>query len=134
MHRRSIAALIVTGVATAGLAACATTDRPGDFVDPEAPVATVVGEAENCIPIVQIRNSRVRSDDTIDFEMTGGKVYRNTLPNSCGGLGFEKTFSYSTSLSQLCSTDIITVLDTSTQMSRGSCGLGEFVPVVYVED
>lgn len=88
------------------------------------------GKPESCINLRQIRESRVRDDQTIDFYMIGGKVYRSTLPNSCPQLGFEKRFSYKTSLSQLCSTDIITVL-TSPGISTGaSCGLGQFQPVV----
>ena len=87
------------------------------------------GPAVSCIPLTGIRASHVRSDEVIDFEMAGGKVYRNTLPSSCPSLGFEERFSYETSLSQLCSTDIITVLY-STPLSRGaSCGLGAFQPV-----
>jgi hypothetical protein len=101
---------------------------------PVEPAATVLGAAETCIPVVQIRTSRVRSDRVIVFEMTGSKVYRNTLPADCPGLGFEQSFSYATSLTQLCSTDIIHVL----QHTGGSvheaagCGLGQFVPVSYV--
>ena len=76
-----------------------------------------------------IRETRVRNDRTIDFYANGGKVYRNVLPYSCPSLGFEERFSYKTSLSQLCSTDIITVL-TSPGIKRGaSCGLGKFQPV-----
>ncbi|WP_231639363.1 hypothetical protein [Sphingomonas profundi] len=88
-------------------------------------------KAENCVQIVQIRETRVRDDSTIDFYMRDGRIYRNTLPNSCPQLGFEESFSYATSLSQLCSVDIITVLNrTGGGLMRGaSCGLGSFVPV-----
>ena len=87
------------------------------------------GKPISCIPLTQIQQSRVRDDQTIDFYMGGKKVYRNTLPNSCPQLGFEKRFAYKTSLSQLCSTDIITVL-VEPGISRGaSCGLGQFQPV-----
>jgi hypothetical protein len=97
----------------------------------KAPAAKVVGEAVSCIPIVQIRSSRVHDDSTIDFEMGGGKVYRNSLPNSCPSLGFEEAFTYETSLSQLCSTDIIYPLQRyGNDVRRGAgCGLGQFVPV-----
>jgi hypothetical protein len=63
------------------------------------------------------------------------KVYRNTLPYSCPQLGFEERFLYKTSLSQLCSTDIITVLTSGgPDLSRGaSCGLGQFQPVELVK-
>ena len=93
------------------------------------PDATAAGEAVNCVSLQSIRSTRVHGDSTIDFHMGGGKVYRNTLPNSCPNLGFQESFLYKTSLSQLCSVDIITVLQ-SPGLSRGaSCGLGKFQPV-----
>jgi len=95
--------------------------------------AVPAGKPESCIPITQIRESRVLSDNIIDFHMNNGKVYRNTLPNSCPQLGFEEAFRYETSLSQLCSTDIITVLIQGSGVHRGaSCGLGQFQPVTGV--
>jgi len=87
------------------------------------------GPAVDCISIPEIRNTRVRDDRTIDFYTSGNKVYRNTLPYACSGLGFEEKFSYSTSLSRLCSVDVITVLHSSPAMSGPSCGLGKFQPV-----
>src|SRR3569623_1814030 len=96
------------------------------------PDAMPDGKAVSSIPLSSIQASHVRSDDVIDFEMIGGKVYRNTLPQSCPSLGFEQHFSYETSLSQLCSTDIIIVSSTSPPMRGPSCGLGEFQPVKLV--
>lgn len=96
----------------------------------EIPPATPAGKPQSCIPLRQIQQTQVHGDSTIDFIMSGHKVYRNTLPNACPSLGFEERFSYATSLSQLCSTDIITVLHASPSLSPGaSCGLGEFQPV-----
>ncbi|HMQ25109.1 MAG TPA: hypothetical protein PKA98_03910, partial [Acidimicrobiales bacterium] len=92
--------------------------------------ATVVGDAQSCIPISQIRGSRVHDNYTIDFD-TAGKTYRNTLPHGCPGLGSEQAFTYETSLTQLCNTDIIYVLRRiGGDYQRGAgCGLGSFVPV-----
>jgi hypothetical protein len=87
------------------------------------------GKPTDCIPINQIRSSRVRDDRTIDFYMTGKRVYRNVLPNACPSLGFEERFLYRTSISSLCSTDIITVLYNAPAMQGPSCGLGQFQPV-----
>ena len=93
------------------------------------PAATPIGDAVNCVPLRNIQSTRVYGDSVIDFHMSGGKVYRNVLPNSCPSLGFEERFLYKTSLSELCSVDIITVL-TSPGLSPGaSCGLGKFQPV-----
>lgn len=123
-------ALIITASLLAGGSA-ATAKR-----EPKAPPeATETGPAVDCIAIVQIRESRVRNDQVIDFRGSGKKWYRNTLPSSCPGLGFEERFLYKTSLSQLCSVDIITVLhSTGGRLTQGaSCGLGKFQPVELVK-
>ncbi|MEV5031587.1 hypothetical protein MRBLMC3_000768 [Sphingobium sp. LMC3-1-1.1] len=88
------------------------------------------GKAVDCVQLTAIRSTEVRDDRTIDFIMNGNKVYRNTLPMSCPSLGSEKRFMYKTSLSQLCSVDIITVLYQTGGLQRGpSCGLGKFQPM-----
>jgi len=99
------------------------------------PAATPTGPAVSCIPLAQIRESRVRDDWTIDFRMNGNQWYRNTLPNRCSSLGFQRAFSYSTSLSQLCNVDIITVFNNGggPQGPMGSCGLGQFQPVTLAK-
>ena len=101
---------------------------PGAARDRGVPPATTTGPAVSCIPLARIRASHVRSDRVIDFEMTGRRTYRNTLPNACPQLGFEERFGYATSLGQLCSTDIIHVL-TGTGIRGASCGLGQFQPI-----
>jgi hypothetical protein len=109
------------------LIACAPTER--DEADQRALAeARPAGEPADCIPIARIRHSRIRDDRTIDFEMSGGKVYRNSLPEECSGLHFEESFSYRTSLSQLCSTDLITV-NRGGGLDGPTCGLGRFQPV-----
>jgi hypothetical protein len=118
------------------LAGCASATASGDAsgsasgARPAVPPAKVTGADQNCVLIQNIRETRVRDDKTIDFYMRGGKVFRNTLPNSCPQLGFERAFSYSTSISQLCNVDIITVFINSGGIRRGaSCGLGKFTPI-----
>jgi hypothetical protein len=126
--------LLIAPLALAALAGCSNYGSSDNAAKPSrAPAAKVVGEPVDCVTIAGLR-STVRDDQTIDFE-SGSKTYRNTLPYSCSSLGFEKAFSYETSLSQLCSTDIIHVLrNTGGQLDRGSsCGLGKFVPIEYVK-
>lgn len=92
--------------------------------------ARVTGPARTCVPLAQIRNSRVRSDRVIDFSSGAGRqAYRVVLDQRCPQLGFEQRFTYSTSLSQLCAQDIITVLQGATPMRGASCGLAPFTPV-----
>lgn len=99
----------------------------------EVPVATPAGKPVDCLPTYQIRQSRVRSDSVIDFELRNGKTYRNTLPQSCPRLGFEERFGYRTTINQLCSTDIITVLSVAPPVGGASCGLGKFQPVTIAK-
>ena len=95
-----------------------------------APAAVPTGAPVNCIRTSSIRSTNVVDDQTIDFVMNGRQTFRNTLPNKCPQLGFERSFGYSTSVNQLCSVDIITVLVQGGGINRGaSCGLGKFVPI-----
>jgi hypothetical protein len=130
--------LLFATAAILGLGACAPVDPSSSRPDPKlaGPPATVVGEAETCIRTQAIRQSRVRSDQVIDFEMVGGRVFRSTLPNRCPRLGFERAFTYATSINQLCKQTIIRVISPRAgQLDVGAgCGLGEFVPVEYVEE
>lgn len=93
-----------------------------------------VGEPKSCVNISQIRSTKVVDNDTIDFRMAGGKTYRNALPQSCPSLKFEDRFSYRTSISQLCSVDIIRVLhDEGGRLYEGAgCGLGKFQQIEKV--
>ena len=123
---------LILGVVALGCAAGAASAGTGKGHQKEVVAARPIGQPVSCIPLRSIRETRVHGDRTIDFHMYGrNKVYRNTLPHQCPSLGFEERFLYKTSLSQLCSTDIITVLTSSGPgLSRGaSCGLGQFQPV-----
>lgn len=114
--------------------AIATLAAPGGARDRNAvPVATPAGEPQTCIPLRSIRESLVRSDQIIDFRVNGNRYYRVTLPHSCPNLGFERRFSYATSLSQLCAQDIITVFSQTPPMAGASCGLTPFQPVTLAK-
>jgi hypothetical protein len=83
-------------------------------------------ETRNCLFIANIRQTDVRNDRTIDFTLRDGSVWRSTLPYRCAQLGFERAFSYRTSISQLCRQDLITVIQQTGNQRGASCGLGEF--------
>ncbi len=122
-HRLLTALLFATAALIVGPAAA----RP--LKPAEEALIKPSGPPKSCIPLISIDHTRVRDDRTIDFYVRGRQVYRNVLPNSCPELGFEERFSYETSLSELCSTDIITVLHDSPPVRGASCGLGQFQPV-----
>lgn len=118
--------LAITSLAVAGCSQEDPSKRPA-----VAPKAEVVGTAESCVQLSQIRETRIRDDWTIDFIGNGDRVWRNTLTSRCPGLKSENAFTYETSLSQLCNVDIVYVLQNfGGRLQRGpGCGLGQFVPV-----
>lgn len=125
MIKRFTVASSVAAAAVALGACTAETDRADEI---RAPAAVAVGDPVNCVETNLIANTRVHDDRTIDFEMRGDRIYRNTLPYRCSGLGFQERFAYKTTIGRLCSTDTITVLQ-SGGVNGPTCGLGEFVPV-----
>lgn len=129
---RTIRPFIIV-LAALPLAACLQDTPPGSdgqgaARNVRAPQATVVGEPINCLSVSRIDGTDVHDDYTIDFEMRDNTVYRNTLPARCNGLGFEQRFGYDLRGTQLCSTDVIRVLDPD-GTTVSTCGLGQFVPV-----
>jgi hypothetical protein len=117
---RVILGLALMGFASGSIARPLTAAQEAGIKPDGAPI--------NCISLAQLYETRVRDDQTIDFFTRSGKVYRNHLPYSCPQLGWEEKFAHATSLTEICSTDIITVLNDS--IGRGaSCGLGQFQPV-----
>lgn len=88
-------------------------------------------EATHCVRIQSIDEIDIVNSGTLIFRMRGDEVYRNDLPHECPGLRQGDTLMYRSSVGQLCSVDIITVLeDWGFGFSPGaSCGLGMFEPI-----
>jgi hypothetical protein len=124
------AAAIAVG-AIIGLSLTATSSTAqGDRGDSDGP-----GEVRNCVNLRSIDHTSVVSDSTILFYGRGREIYRNDLPNRCPQLRTEQRFMYRVALSQLCSSDTITVLDDiGFGFTPGfTCGLGKFAPITKDE-
>ena len=119
--------LIASAALAIGFATASARDRG------TIPGATPDGDAISCVRTSNIRSTTVHGDSVIDFKMNNGKVYRNTLPMSCPSLGFEERFLHKSTVGELCSVDIITVLQSPGLTQGPSCGLGKFQPVKLVK-
>ncbi|WP_454796277.1 hypothetical protein [Novosphingobium lindaniclasticum] len=129
MLRRHIA---LVPFAPAVLLASACSQQEAKPPPPASPAAQAIGAAQDCLPLAQFSNTRIRDDWTIDFiGGAGNRVWRVTLPNRCSGLKSAESFTYATSLSQLCRNDIIYPLNrVGNGFQRGGgCGLAPFTPV-----
>tara|TARA_R110000824_G_scaffold95178_6_gene229011 strand:- start:93 stop:512 length:420 start_codon:yes stop_codon:yes gene_type:complete len=125
---RVLAPVLITALLATGGCVAADADMGGKSSVDDKYVIKTIGEPKSCIIRSRISSTDVIDDQTIDFKMINGDIYRNNLPHKCSGLAFEEAFSYKTSTNQLCSVDIIHVLtQTGGQLdTRGSCGLGKF--------
>ena len=112
--------------ATALLAGCAPMNRDSESRAAAIAAAQPVGDPVSCVSTPAIADTRVLDDQTIEFRMRNGDIYLNRLPSRCSGLGFNEGFSYRTSISQLCSVDLIHVLDRGSGIAGPTCGLGHF--------
>jgi hypothetical protein len=122
--------LLVTALATIASGAFG-----GSSAKKAADPVRAVGDPVNCVSTYNIRDTKIIDDRTIDFKMSGGKTYRNVMAYSCPGLRYEERFSYRPTNSQLCSVDIIRVLNNySSGLQEGAgCGLGKFQLVEKVD-
>jgi hypothetical protein len=88
-------------------------------------------EAKSCVDLRHIDYTHVIDDQNILFYMYGGNIYLNRLPHPATGLDRHQPFMYRTSVSRVCKSDIITVLeDWGFGFTPGaSTTLGKFEPI-----
>lgn len=122
--KKIIAAL---GLSLAMLAPAAASDK--------APLDgyTRTGETTNCLTINRIRESRILSKTQILFEMLDGDRYLSE-PENCN-LRKTYTLQYDATTNQLCTTSIVTLLDSGAGglHNAGGCGLAPFEKLTKVE-
>ena len=120
MNLRSVGALtLILGIGTADAALAQDDAEARDM------------EAEHCVRVDDVDDIDIVDAGTLIFRMRGGEVYRNDLPHECPGMRSNDTLMYRSSVGQLCSIDIVTVLeDWGFGFAPGvSCGLGMFHPI-----
>ena len=125
---RQVAACLAS-MAVLGACAVEPRDRVVAFEpDPNLPF-------DRCVSAGGIESTEVLDDQNILFHMRGGRTYRNFLPRRCPGLS-RRPFSYQTRGAQLCSVDVITVLENVGGIGPrpgATCSLGGFYPVTDAE-
>ena len=88
----------------------------------------IVGDPVSCITSRDIEDTDAVTDRVVLFHMRNGRTYRNDLPNSCPQLARDgSAFAYRTTISRLCSVDVIQVFEPGSRFVYGGCQLGKFV-------
>ena len=124
-------------IASMALAGCAYGDAdtaPAPIRDKEAKILAkelkgkVVGEPRKCINSRGVDAIRI-SDDTLLYRESGRLVYQNKLRGPCPGLTRGDDIMVTESFSgQLCSGDLIRLVDRTSGIQGPVCSLGDFVP------
>jgi hypothetical protein len=101
-------------------------------LDPEARIAKalegrVAGKPVDCIPQYRIQSSQIFEKTAILYK-AGSTWYLNRPVSGRNFLGRDDVLLTDTHSSDLCSIDIVRLLDSGSHFPSGSLGLGPFVP------
>ena len=88
----------------------------------------VAGEPVDCIMQREIRTARIYDHIGILYEMNNGLYYVNTPKSGASSLDWSDIMVTDTHSNQLCSIDVVKLMDSSTHMQTGFVGLDKFVP------
>jgi hypothetical protein len=95
-----------------------------------ATVSAQDGDPARCVRLSLVNRTEIIDERNIAFHMRGGDVYLNRLDRVCRGLRQQRPFSYRSRNGQLCSSDVIIVLENfgGGFTQTNSCPLGYFFP------
>ncbi|MGY6533120.1 hypothetical protein [Glycocaulis sp.] len=127
MTLRSISACLVSGAMLLG-AGPALAQEPSERAAERLAQYQETGETRSCVSLSRVSSIVPLDDNHFLFEMRGGDVYLNRVSGGCNQASSSFTrIEYRVSGSQLCRNDIINVVDNSSGLWSGSCGLREFI-------
>lgn len=90
------------------------------------------GDPVKCINLRDIRSTEIVDNTAILYRLYNGKIYVNR-PSGAGLLDRNDILVTRTFTSQLCSIDIVQLVDRTSRFPSGSIGLSEFTPYSKVE-
>ncbi len=115
--------------AAVGLAACATTQNEPVDTAAQALLDTLepTGETRSCIPLSGVRQIRPVTESKFLVRVRVRDYYLSEMNGRCGGATRQQTrLQYRTSLNQLCSNEIVNIIDNTSGIFVGSCSFGVF--------
>ncbi|MEL6113459.1 MAG: hypothetical protein AAFR20_11715, partial [Pseudomonadota bacterium] len=85
------------------------------------------GEFQSCLNLRRIAQIKPLDAHYFLVRVNGGRRYLNIVTNGCRGAARSSNrIQYTTSTGRLCRNEIINVVDNTTGVLSGSCGLGSF--------
>ncbi|MCC5997382.1 MAG: hypothetical protein JJU18_13545 [Oceanicaulis sp.] len=122
MKHALCAALLAAGVSAAAIGQ-SSQERAEARLAEFAPT----GETRSCLSTTRIRNITPLDDSRWLVETRGGDIWLNEVSRGCFGAASAFSYlEYRVPGGQLCRGEIVRVIDQSSRMNRGACGLGEY--------
>ncbi|HEX8414469.1 MAG TPA: hypothetical protein VF637_11395 [Sphingomicrobium sp.] len=88
----------------------------------------IPGKPVGCIRLRNIRSSRVLDGTAIVYESLGGRLYVNRPEVGAQTLRSDDILLTKTPSGELCSVDIVRLIDQGSRFEHGFVGLNQFVP------
>ncbi|WP_159982734.1 MULTISPECIES: hypothetical protein [unclassified Novosphingobium] len=125
---KSIPIFVACGLLLFGSAA-----QAAPRISPDAQIAKITagrtaGAQTDCIRQMSISSSQIVDGTAIVYRMNDGTIYVNRPSSGASALRRDNVLVTDTHSDQLCSIDIVRLLDSGTRMQSGTVGLGPFVP------
>jgi hypothetical protein len=127
---------IIALAALALVAGCAASAESDEIAraDGEARLAAELrdyrqsGNTVSCVPLRHLGGNRSAGEGAVIFGGNGKRIYVNRPAGGCPQIRSGTALTLRTTGTQMCRGDIVSVFDTHTGVSYGSCGLGDFTP------
>ena len=119
----SVAALLLLSTAPVG-----ARDRSPEAQLTRALEGRTAGAPVDCLPLRDIRSSRIFDRIGILYETNNGTLYLNRPRAGARSLDWTDILVTDTHSPDLCSIDIVRLIDNTSQMPTGFVNLGKFVP------
>lgn len=92
------------------------------------------GETETCLRTTRIQSITALDEKHLLVRVSGNNYYLNKVSGKCNGAQWAgNRLQYTITTGQLCRNEIITVVDNTTGITAGSCGLNSFEKLERIE-
>lgn len=123
--------LLIAAVALATPAVAAHRDTP-EIQLQKALAGRVAGKPSNCINLTGLDGTQIIDGKAIIYR-DGGRLYVNEPRSGADSLRNDDILVTQTIGSQLCSIDVVRLVDRSSRFLRGFVSLGQFVPYTRIK-
>lgn len=120
--------ILLAGALLLPAGAHAASDRSPEAELARTTAGRTAGPPADCIYQRDIQSTRIINRTAIVYTMNNGTIYVNRPKSGATSLSPTDVMVTDTHSPQLCSIDIVTLVDSAVHMRKGSVGLDKFVP------